>query len=248
MVSLVEGFWSLQGEGPWVGAPTLFLRTAGCPLRCTYCDTVESYEAPKEFEVRDLQGEGLHLMSNPVTADSLLSASWFQPKGLSCWLSLTGGEPLLWPGFCREIFEAARPRGFHTLLETAALDVAALRQVLPATDHVSLDYKLPSTLNSQGDHADAHLACLEAAVHAEIETSLKIVLTPSTGPGELQQALRAIQPFREGFSLVLQPVTPCLEEREALDARQLLRMVEVALDMDFRIRVLPQVHKSLGLA
>lgn len=39
-----EIFYSLQGEGVWVGLPNIFIRTMGCNLRCSYCDTKEAYE------------------------------------------------------------------------------------------------------------------------------------------------------------------------------------------------------------
>jgi len=209
---------------------------------------VESYQAPQEFEVRDLKGQRVALLKNPVECATLLSQPWFQPRGRQCWLSVTGGEPLLWPGFCREIFQGARDRGFQTLLETAALDPAALAEVLPSTDHLSMDFKLPSTLRGDADPSPAHEACLALALDAVVETSVKIVLTPGVSMNELHTGLLRIEPFRNGLCLVLQPVTPCLDECEPLEVDRLLKITELALDMDFRIRVLPQVHKSLGLA
>ncbi|MFH1230658.1 MAG: 7-carboxy-7-deazaguanine synthase QueE, partial [Planctomycetota bacterium] len=45
--SIVSIFSSIQGEGLYVGKPHLFIRFAGCNLRCHYCDTAEALVTPK---------------------------------------------------------------------------------------------------------------------------------------------------------------------------------------------------------
>jgi len=44
---VVEVFQSIQGEGYFTGTPATFIRLAGCPLNCTFCDTDKEakYEA-----------------------------------------------------------------------------------------------------------------------------------------------------------------------------------------------------------
>lgn len=75
MLKINEIFYSIQGESSYVGIPTVFVRTTGCNLRCTYCDTKYSY-----FE------------GNDQTNLEIFSAIAAHKTKYVC---LTGGEPLL---------------------------------------------------------------------------------------------------------------------------------------------------------
>ena len=70
-------FYTIQGEGPWSGRPAIFLRLAGCNLRCFFCDT--------DFS----GGETLHFVD---VRDRLLD---MQKKYGCSTVVITGGEPLL---------------------------------------------------------------------------------------------------------------------------------------------------------
>ncbi|RLF30939.1 MAG: hypothetical protein DRM98_06200, partial [Thermoplasmata archaeon] len=70
-----EIFYSIQGEGKWTGLPNIFIRTAGCNLRCTFCDTKYAYENGVELQVEEI--------INKITQ---------YPCKHVC---ITGGEPLL---------------------------------------------------------------------------------------------------------------------------------------------------------
>lgn len=72
-----EIFYSLQGEGYWVGHPAVFIRFYGCNLQCSYCDTPQS-----EYK--------------EMTAEQIWSeAEALRPQGSDVILCLTGGEPML---------------------------------------------------------------------------------------------------------------------------------------------------------
>ena len=73
-------FPTIQGEGPFVGTPSLFVRFAGCNLKCAFCDT--NFEGGDEYvDVEDLAEL---LVKNLIEFDVSL-------------VVFTGGEPLLQP-------------------------------------------------------------------------------------------------------------------------------------------------------
>lgn len=70
-----EIFLSIQGEGMLVGLPTIFVRTQGCNLRCSYCDTKYAYYDGNDLSVTQVVNE----------------IEKFYVKRVC----ITGGEPLL---------------------------------------------------------------------------------------------------------------------------------------------------------
>ena len=74
-IKINEIFYSIQGESTWVGERTVFVRTSGCHLRCSYCDTTYAYYDGKKMEVAEI-----------------LSEVKRHPTRFVC---VTGGEPLL---------------------------------------------------------------------------------------------------------------------------------------------------------
>ncbi len=54
-----EVFFSIQGEGTRAGAPCVFIRLTGCPLRCRYCDTSYAFREGAPRSIDELGGEAL---------------------------------------------------------------------------------------------------------------------------------------------------------------------------------------------
>lgn len=75
MLKINEIFYSIQGESSLAGWPTVFIRTSGCHLRCTYCDTTYAYNEGTLRSLDDVQSEVQSYKCRHVC--------------------LTGGEPLL---------------------------------------------------------------------------------------------------------------------------------------------------------
>jgi pyruvate formate lyase activating enzyme len=58
-------------------------------------------------------------------------------------VTVSGGEPLLYPAFVRELFELSRQERINTCVETCGfVDPEALLEIIPVTDHFLFDLKL----------------------------------------------------------------------------------------------------------
>lgn len=98
MLNISEIFCSIQGESTYAGLPCIFIRLAGCNLRCDYCDTTYSYVSDISLSVNDI----------------ITKIKEYDPIKL---LEITGGEPLLQPEVY-QLFESLHKDGYTILLET----------------------------------------------------------------------------------------------------------------------------------
>ncbi len=116
-----EVFNSIQGEGRYTGVPSSFVRTSGCNLRCTFCDTPETSWKPEGDE---------------RTLESL----WGEVEAFECeHVVITGGEPLLVPEVV-PFSKKLKARGHFITFETAG---TVVRNV--AADLMSISPKLANS-------------------------------------------------------------------------------------------------------
>ena len=105
IVKISEIFESIQGEGTNAGKPVVFLRTAECNLKCTWCDTKFTWD----WKQYDYSKEVKEITIKEII-DSILQ---FNIKHLV----ITGGEPLMQQDYLAELLTFIKPE-FYVEVET----------------------------------------------------------------------------------------------------------------------------------
>ena len=96
-----ELFHSIQGEGKLTGVPSVFVRTSGCNLRCTWCDSEFSFHGGSKMMLEDVLSEVARL----------------SPTGGL--VEITGGEPMLQEREVIPLMEQLLDADYEVLLETS---------------------------------------------------------------------------------------------------------------------------------
>lgn len=98
MYRVNEIFLSIQGEGAFVGVPMVFVRLAGCNLRCVWCDTDNTSKVT-------------------MPAERIVAIVEQLTKGTQvCSVCITGGEPSLHE--LASLVQAVKARGFRVHMES----------------------------------------------------------------------------------------------------------------------------------
>jgi len=121
VLSINEIFYSIQGESTYVGTPCVFVRLAGCDLRCSWCDTTYAFNEGRKMSVEDVVQQ-VDQYNSPL-------------------VEVTGGEPLL-QDEVYPLMERLLAGGRTVLLETGGqIDVSRV----PGAVIKVLDVKCPAS-------------------------------------------------------------------------------------------------------
>ncbi len=116
-----EIYSSIQGESSHMGRPCVFVRTTGCGLRCSWCDTEEAFY------------EGERLSFNTII-------SRIEQTGIKL-VEVTGGEPMEQKSI-HEFLKLLVKKGFEVLLEPGGH--ISLREVPGEVTRI-IDVKCPGS-------------------------------------------------------------------------------------------------------
>ena len=245
---VVEVFSSIQGEAELVGYRQIFVRFFGCNLRCSWCDSPETLfgHPPARFE-RTPGHRDFEQQTNPVPMETLLGAVHRLHAKPHHSVSLTGGEPLLHARFLRSFLPELRAlENLPHYLETNGLLPEHLSQVIDQVDTIGMDLKPPScTDDPMADWLERHERFLALARQKHV--FLKLVVSAKADDGEMEAAFRLVAAQDPKLGLTLQPVTPFGAVQTSPTDLQMLHWHEVASRYLENVRIIPQVHKFMGL-
>ena len=120
---LIELYRSVQGESSFAGVPCIFIRLAGCNLRCAWCDSEYTFTGGQPFPNDQILAE----------IDAL------QPCRL---IEFTGGEPMLQARELLPLMQRLLDAGYQLMIETSGERPLA---DVPKAVHKIVDVKCPAS-------------------------------------------------------------------------------------------------------
>ena len=215
-MQIAELFYSLQGEGSLVGVPSVFIRTSGCNLRCSWCDTPYTSWQPE---------------GNELTIEQILQEVKAHPARH---VVVTGGEPMIQPEMT-PLTERLRGLGLHITIETAG---TVFRPV--ACDLMSISPKLANSTPSAPWAAQHDRLRIQPDVLRELmdryEYQLKFVIARRQDLGEVRALVETLEVERERVILMPEGI-----DRDVLRERALW-LAEICKEAGFRFSPRLQVE------
>lgn len=233
-VRLFEIFTSVEGEGILNGTKTLFVRLAGCPFTCFYCDTKDALpmDSGIEYSITDA--------CNLI--DKKLEDKTYK-------VNFTGGEPLVQYEAVSEMAKHVKSKNIPTYLESSCYDSEKFSQVLPYIDFAKIEFKTSDAEFVDEKHyfklIDNSIECLKDSVASKKITFIKIVVNSKTeleSFRELIDRIFKVVSKEELAGFIIQPSYGIAEP----SLGKLLMFYDLVYPKYHEVRIVPQLHKLIG--
>ena len=217
---LIELYKSVQGESSFTGLPCIFVRFAGCNLRCAWCDSEYTFTGGKPFSQDEL----------------IAQIEALAPCKL---IEFTGGEPMLQAKELLPLMDEMLARGYTLMMETSGERPLDL---VPKAVHKIVDVKCPGAGSAANSFRIENLAALTQ------NDEIKFVLTNRTDyefarafiiEHNLREKVRGIL-LSPAFSKTPSPLRTV--DNATLDPRTLVEWM-MADGVDARLSL--QIHKFI---
>jgi 7-carboxy-7-deazaguanine synthase len=234
-IQLSEIFTSIEGEGIFFGTKTMFVRMAGCHLKCHWCDT--TYALPLDSGSDYTIDEAKRLIREQL-----------QPNTYK--VNFTGGEPLIQYEAVIELAKFVKEeQGLRTYLESACFDSNRYVKVLPFIDICKVEFKMSDSQVIDVRHYDNLLRnefqCLESAIMNHKITYIKIVVSNSTNLFEFQGLVQNIFKHVKIENIAGFIIQPSCGTNEPTVER-LFKFYDAIYPVYQDVRIIPQLHKLIG--
>ena len=233
-VRLFEIFTSIEGEGILYGTKTLFVRLAGCPFTCFYCDTLDALpmDSGNEYGIE----EACNLIEKNLEDNTYK-------------VNFTGGEPLVQSEGVLEMAKYVKSKNIPTYLESSCYDSEKFSQVLPFIDFIKIEFKTPEAkfvdVNHYSKLIQNALECLKISVASNKITYIKIVVSAKTELRDFKELLDKIFYIvskKDLTGFIIQPTYGIAEP----SLEKLLKFYDLVFPFYNEIRIVPQLHKFIG--
>ena len=216
---LIELYKSVQGESSFAGVPCIFVRLAGCNLRCSWCDSEYTFTG-----------------GQPFSGDEIVAQiEALQPCKL---IEFTGGEPMLQARELLPLMQRLLEAGYQLMIETSGERPLA---DVPKAVHKIVDVKCPGS----GMGGTFRMENLDALTSAD---EVKFVLSDRADYEFARDFIRAQTLAQRCGGILLSPAfrKQASDERTAdnmvLDPRDLVHWM---LDDGLPARLSLQIHKFI---
>jgi 7-carboxy-7-deazaguanine synthase len=214
---LIEIYKSVQGESSFAGVPCIFVRLAGCNLRCSWCDSEYTFTG------------GYKLTEDEVVAEIEKLA----PVKL---VEFTGGEPLLQERELVPLMQRLLDSGYELMIETSGE-----RPVdnVPTAVHRIIDVKCPGS----GESSRFRMSNIEQLTKRD---EVKFVLTGRADYEYARDFIRQHDLELRAGQILLSPAFTKAPVPERSTVNALLdpsELVNWMLEDGLRARLSLQIHK-----